>query len=390
MVVGAGLVGLATAWTLAQRDPERRLVVVDKEAEVARHQSGRNSGVLHSGVYYKPGSLKARTCRAGRAQMIDFCAREAIPCHLSGKVIVATSHAQLPALSAIHDRGRDNGVSCTRIGPERLAELEPHVSGVAALHVPEAGVVDYPAVARRLAERLVERGHRLWLRAEVRRVDERAGEVTVETTRGALSASSLVVCAGLHSDRLARACGAPTDVQIVPFRGEYQRLLPPSADLCRALIYPVPDPRFPFLGVHLTRHIDGSVTCGPNAVPALSREGYRWTDIDLRDLSASLASAGFRRLALAHARYGLGEIWRSVSRRALLRSVHELVPGVRLEDLQPAPAGVRAQALTPDGALVDDFAFARTRRTLHVINAPSPAATACLAIGAEIAKRLET
>ena len=389
-VVGGGIVGLATAYRLMEATPGLRVVVLEKEAAVGQHQTGHNSGVLHTGVYYKPGSLKATNCRTGKAAMEAFCAREGIPFEICGKVIVATRADELPALDRIEARGRENGVATERIGVEQLREIEPHVAGVAALRVPEAGIVDYRAVVDRLAARVIEGGGAVRTGARAERIVEAGGEVVVETAGGTVTAGRVVNCAGLQSDRVARRAGTDPGVQIVPFRGEYFELTPDAAHLCRHLIYPVPDPNFPFLGVHFTRMIGGGAECGPNAVLAFAREGYTRTTINLVDLIETLGYAGFRKLAAKHLRAGLGEMWRSVSKAAFVRALQRLVPEVRAEHLVPAPAGVRAQAVAPDGALVDDFALVARGRILHVLNAPSPAATASLAIGAHIAERLMT
>ena len=386
-VVGGGIVGLATAYRLGQQG--RRVVVLEKEDAPGRHQTGHNSGVLHTGIYYAPGSLKATTCRAGKAAMQAFCADEGIPFDLCGKVIVATRDEELPALDRIEARGRENGVAVARIGPERLAEIEPHTAGVAALHVPEAGIVDYTAVVRLLAEKVEAQGGRVVTGAFVERiVQPGGGEVVVETRAGAFAADRAVACAGLQSDRVARRSGEAPGMQIVPFRGEYYELRPEAEHLCRHLIYPVPDPSFPFLGVHFTRMIGGGVECGPNAVLAFAREGYTRTTLNVRDLVETLGYVGFRRLARKHLAAGLGEMWRSVSKAAFVRALQRLVPEIRAEHLVAAPAGVRAQAVRPDGGLVDDFALVPRGRVLHVLNAPSPAATASLAIADHIAAAL--
>ncbi|MEM8598556.1 MAG: L-2-hydroxyglutarate oxidase [Bacteroidota bacterium] len=386
VVIGGGLVGLATAYHLTREGAS--VVLVEKEDTLTAHQSGHNSGVIHSGVYYKPGSLKATNCRAGRAALLDFCETEGVPYDLCGKVIVAVTEGERPRLQAIFERGTANGVACELIGPERLRELEPHVAGVAAIHVPDAGIADYPALGRCLAERAQEQGLDLRLSHAVTGIASHSDSVTVETTQGAVTAKTLVACAGLHADRLARMAGLNPDVQIVPFRGEYLELRPEAEHLCRTLIYPVPDPAFPFLGVHFTRMVRGGVECGPNAVLALAREGYDWGTLHLGDLAETLGYRGFRRLALQHWRMGLYEMHRSLSRSAFLKSLQRLVPEVTRADLRDGGAGVRAQAVTRDGALADDFVIHATDRQVHVLNAPSPAATASLAIGARIAAQV--
>jgi (S)-2-hydroxyglutarate dehydrogenase len=387
-IVGGGIVGLATAYRLQERQPDLRVVVLEKEAAVGQHQTGHNSGVLHTGIYYRPGSLKAVNCRAGKAAMERFCAEQGIAYERCGKVIVATRESEVPGLENILARGQANGVACARIGPERLKELEPHARGVAAIHVPEAGIVDYKAVVRRLAEIVTERGGEVRTGAKVERLVEQGDEVVVETTAGTVQAGRVVNCAGLQSDRVARAAGQPTGVQIVPFRGEYYELTPEAERFCRNLIYPVPDPNFPFLGVHFTRMIGGGVECGPNAVLAFAREGYTRTTVNLRDLAETFGYAGFRKLARKHLRTGLGELWRSFSKAAFVRALQHLVPEIRAHHLVPAHAGIRAQAVAPDGKPLDDFAFAGHGRVLHVLNAPSPAATAALNIGTLITDRL--
>jgi L-2-hydroxyglutarate oxidase len=387
-VVGGGIVGLAAAYQFVRRHPGRRVVVLEKEARLAEHQTGRNSGVLHSGIYYKPGSLKALTCRAGKAAMEAFCAAEGIAHDICGKVIVAVSDADLPALHNIYERGQANGVKCFLIDKARLAELEPHAAGVAAVHVPEAGIVNYRQVCERLADRVREAGGEIVLRARVTGVRHLPDGVAVRSSAGDYTARQLVNCAGLHSDRVAALTGQKPAAQIVPFRGEYYALKPGAWKLCRNLIYPTPDPRFPFLGVHFTRMIDGSVECGPNAVLAFSREGYRFFDVSPRDLFETLAYRGFARMALRHWRTGLGEMWRSLSKAAFVRALQRLVPDVRADDLEPGPAGIRAQAVAPDGGLVDDFLILEGERVVNVCNAPSPAATASLRIGEVVADRL--
>lgn len=387
-VIGGGIVGLATAFRCVQRFPSCRVTVLEKEDEVGQHQTGRNSGVLHSGIYYKPGSLKARNCRAGKEAMEAFCEQEDIDYERCGKVIVATTPDELPVLDRIYEHGQANGVQCERIGPERLREIEPHAAGVAAIHVPETGIVDYAQVCQRLAERVQARDGTIRTEAYVHDIAERRDAVVVESTAGALEASLVVNCAGLYSDHVAKLNGEATDVQIVPFRGEYYELTPEARHLCQGLIYPVPDPSFPFLGVHFTRMIDGRVECGPNAVLALAREGYTWTTVDWSELFETLTYPGFLRLAGRYWKTGLMEMWRSLSKKAFVRALQQLVPDIRAEHLQEAPAGVRAQAVTRDGYLLDDFMIAEDGRVVNVCNAPSPAATASLNIGATIVDRL--
>jgi L-2-hydroxyglutarate oxidase len=387
-VVGGGIVGLATAYRFTRRFPGRRVVVLEKEARVAAHQTGHNSGVLHSGIYYKPGSLKAITCRAGKMAMEEFCATEGIAHEICGKVIVAVTEADLPALERIHARGVANGVRCELIDKHRLAELEPHAAGVRAIHVPETGIVNYRQVCERLAEKVRQAGGEVAFGARVTAVRHRADGVTAVTPVGDFTARQLVNCAGLHSDRVARLTGRDPGARVVPFRGEYYALKPEAYRLCRNLIYPTPDPQFPFLGVHFTRMIDGSVECGPNAVLAFGREAYRFFALNPRDLLETLSYRGFLRMARRHWRMGLGEVWRSLSKAAFVRALQRLVPDIRAEHLAPAPAGIRAQMIAPDGGLVDDFLLLEGERVVNVCNAPSPAATASLQIGEAVVDRL--
>lgn len=387
-IFGGGIVGLATAYELTRRFPGRRVLVLEKEATLAAHQTGHNSGVLHSGMYYRPGSLRAENCRTGKAAMEAFCAAEGIPYELCGKVIVAVTEDELPALQDILERGTANGVRCETIGRERLLEIEPSAAGIRAIHVPEAGIVNYRQVAERLAAIVAEREGRIVTSARVTGLRREADRVVVETAAGAFEARYAVNCTGLHSDRTTALSGVAPDVRIVPFRGEFYELRPEARHLVRGLIYPVPDTRFPFLGVHFTKTIHGGVECGPNAVLAFAREGYRKTDINLRDLFESLAWPGFRKMALKHWRKGAGEMWRSFSKRAFVRALRRLLPEIRGEHLETAPSGVRAQAIGRDGLLVDDFVIQQSDRVVNVCNAPSPAATASLNIGRLIVDRL--
>lgn len=390
LVIGGGIVGLATAYRYLQRYDGASAVVLEKEASVGRHQTGHNSGVLHSGIYYKPGSLKAVNCREGKRAMEAFCQEEGIPYELCGKVIVAVDQGDLPALEKILERGQANGVLCARIGRERLLELEPHAHGVAAIHVPEAGIVDYGAVCTRLAEKITAAGGSVVTGARVTSIRQEPDRVVVQSTAGDFAAERVVTCAGLQSDRVARLSGAKPNAKIVPFRGEYFELRANARQLCRNLIYPTPDPAFPFLGVHFTRMIGGGVECGPNAVLALAREGYTKTTLNLADLAESLSYGGFLKMAAKHWRMGAGEIWRSVSKKAFVRALQRLVPEITADALEPAPAGVRAQAVLSDGSMVDDFLIEETGRVVNVLNAPSPAATASLNIGSLIVERLPT
>lgn len=389
VVLGGGIVGLATAWQISERAPNRRIVLLEKEHALASHQTGRNSGVIHSGIYYKPGSMRAINCRDGKVALEAFCTEHDVRWEQTGKVIVATAEDQIPALEGIFSRGQQNGVRCEMIDVERLKELEPHTAGIKAIHVPEAGIVDYPGVCLKLAEILRSRGAEIRTGATVTGIEQATDFVTIHTQDDAVEATQAVNCTGLHSDRIARLSGQKFEERIVPFRGEYFTLKPEAHHLCRTLIYPVPNPEFPFLGVHFTRMIEGGVECGPNAVLALAREGYSWTKISPRDLWESVTYPGFLRLAAKYWRTGIGEMWRSLSKNAFVRALQKLVPEIRAKHLIAAPAGVRAQALAPEGRLLDDFLILRSERVLNVCNAPSPAATASLNIGRLIVDQLD-
>ena len=388
VVVGGGIIGVSIAHALLERRPELELVLVEKESRVASHQSGRNSGVIHSGVYYRPGTLKARLATTGRGLLVDFCRDESLPYEMTGKVIVASDDRERSTLDDLRRRGESNGVRLEAIGPARLREIEPYARGVAALHVHDAGVVDFASVARALATRLVARGAELRLEWPVVELRETPTDVRVCSTHGELSAAVVVNAAGLFADTLA-----PTEsrggvsARIVPFRGEYHEVVADRAHLARALVYPVPDPELPFLGVHLSRGIDDRVHVGPNAVLALAREGYSWSEIDRHELADLLRFPGFRGLARRYWRHGIVEVTRSFSRAAIARSLRRIVPEIRAADLDGRTSGVRAQAVDANGRLVDDFIFRDSARTINVISAPSPGATASLAIGNEIALR---
>ncbi len=386
-IVGGGIVGLATAYQLSAIHPDLKIVVLEKENALAVHQTGHNSGVLHTGIYYKPGSLKAVNCRAGKLAMEQFCAEHDIDYEICGKVIVAIDQSELPALERIQERGKQNGVSCERIGRERLLEIEPHAAGIAALHVPEAGIVNYRQVCETLGKILRMRGNDIQVNARVTKIDNNSKESVVYHSQGETVARLVINCAGLHCDRVTKLSGHKPSAKIIPFRGEYFELTPAAAHLCKNLIYPVPDPKFPFLGVHFTRMIMGGVECGPNAVLAFAREGYTKTKINLPDLFESLTYSGFIRMALKHWKMGFGEMWRSFSKAAFVRALQRLMPEIRAEHLHSAPAGVRAQAVLPDGSLVDDFLIVETENMIHVNNAPSPAATASLNIGKLVAEK---
>ncbi|MGV9252102.1 L-2-hydroxyglutarate oxidase [Streptomyces sp. NPDC003697] len=387
LVIGGGIVGLSTAFAITRAAPGTRVTVLEKEAGPARHQTGRNSGVIHSGIYYRPGSLKARYAVRGAAEMVKFCAEYGIAHAVTGKLIVATGREELPRLHALVQRGRENGIPVRELGPAQITEYEPEVRGTAAIHVGTTGICDFAGVARQLAR---ASGAEIRYGARVVRVDRRPERgVAVRTARGdVVRGRVLVNCAGLYCDEVARLTGDEPGVRIVPFRGEYYELARP--ELVRGLVYPVPDPAFPFLGVHLTRGIDGGVHVGPNAVPALAREGYGWGVVRPRELASTLTWPGTWRIARRHWRYGAGELRRSASRAAFTRAVRRLLPAVREDDLVPSPAGVRAQAVLRDGTLVDDFLIREGARAVHVLNAPSPAATASLPIGREVARRALT
>ncbi len=386
-IIGGGIVGTATAMALAQGPKHPRVVVLEAEKELAAHQTGHNSGVIHSGLYYKPGSLKARNCVEGREAMYRFCAEHGIPHDRCGKLVVATSPDQMPALRELERRGVANGlVGLRRLEASEIAEYEPAVTGVAGLHVNETGIVDYTAVTQAFARLVTEAGGEVQTSARVTRVVRQPGGVVLETAAGTVDARALINCAGLQSDRVARMCGVEPGVKIVPFRGEYYELVKERESLVRNLVYPVPDPRFPFLGVHFTRMIHGGVEAGPNAVLAFRREGYARTSFSGKDTLELLAYAGFWRMAGRYWRMGLGEMYRSASKKAFVRALRGLVPALRDQDVHASGAGVRAQALDPKGNLLDDFSIVEAERMIHVLNAPSPAATASLAIGRRIAE----
>jgi (S)-2-hydroxyglutarate dehydrogenase len=391
IIIGGGIVGLGVALEITRRFPRRRVLVLEKEDRVARHQTGRNSGVIHSGVYYKPGSLKARLCVAGATAMVAFCRDHEIPYEVCGKVIVATEPDELSRLEELHRRGEANGLAGLRmIAPDELRVIEPHATGIRALLVPSTGITDYAHVCRKYSELVTSAGNQVMTSARVIGIKRFPNEIVVETVRGAYSAGAMINCAGLQSDRIARMANDDPKVRIVPFRGEYYDLTPERCSLVRALIYPVPDPRFPFLGVHFTRRITGKVDAGPNAVLALAREGYRHTDIRLRDLASTLLFPGFWRMARWHWRNGIDEWYRSLSKVAFVRALQRLLPQIGEKDLVPGGSGVRAQALKADGTLVDDFHFVPSGKVLHVLNVPSPAATASLTIGKAIVEMAGT
>jgi (S)-2-hydroxyglutarate dehydrogenase len=384
IIVGGGILGLATALSLTEQN--RRVRVLEAEAETAQHQTGHNSGVIHAGLYYKPGSEKARTCRAGLELMYAFCDEEGVAHRRCGKLVVATSEEEIGRLAALEERGRANGLSLRRIGPAEVRDYEPEVSAVAGLWVEETGVVSYPQVCAAMVRRIIARGSTVTTSARVTKILREPGRVIAETDAGAFSGRVLINCAGLQCDRVARLAGLDPGVRIVPFRGEYYVLRPERAHLVRGLIYPVPDPALPFLGVHFTRGIDDVVEAGPNAVLAFKREGYRWSDRSMRDIADWAAFPGFWRMVGTQWRSGLDEMIRSLSPTRFLHSLQKLLPDLTASDIAPGGSGVRAQAVRRDGGLVDDFHILERPGELHVLNAPSPAATASLAIGRHIAR----
>jgi L-2-hydroxyglutarate oxidase len=387
VVIGGGIVGLATALQFGRAFPRLRLLLVEKEDRVARHQSGHNSGVIHSGIYYKPGSLKARLCVEGAAAMVEFCREHEIPVQICGKLIVATKAEEVPRLKSLFERGQANGIGGLKLlSVEQAREIEPHCGGVAWLRVPGTGITDYVAVCEKYAELIALQGGIVTTGTKVTGMRRSNGEVTVETSRGSFATKYAINCAGLHSDRLSRMAGEKTDVKIVPFRGEYYDLTPEREHLVRGLIYPVPDLRFPFLGVHFTRRVRGGVDAGPNAVLALKREGYRRTDFSLRDIVDALMYSGFWNMARRYWRSGTGEIYRSLHKPAMVRAMQALLPEITASDIVADGSGVRATAVGRDGSLVDDFQFKCSQNILHVWNVVSPAATASLPIGREIVR----
>jgi L-2-hydroxyglutarate oxidase len=390
VVVGAGIVGLATAREILVRHPRLTLAVLDKEAAVGRHQTGHNSGVIHSGLYYTPGSLKARACVAGRRALLAYCERRGIPYELSGKLVVARHEGELPGLQTLYERGTANGVEGLRfMEPAEFKEIEPYVEGVRALYSPSTGIIDYGRVAQAYAEDIQEMGGTILLRHRVEDIDRRRDETVLETSAGTVATRYLVTCAGLYSDRLARMAGLPRDPQIVPFRGDYYVLRPERRHLVKSLIYPVPDPSLPFLGVHFTRRLDGSVWLGPNAVLAFAREGYRLSTWNAWDLLDTFSYPAFWKFLRRYWKIGLEELWRDMSRDAFLASLQDYIPSLTAADIEPGPSGVRAQTLSRDGVLTDDFAVSERRRELHVRNAPSPAATSALAIAEMVVDRAD-
>jgi (S)-2-hydroxyglutarate dehydrogenase len=385
VIVGGGIVGLATGLQAIRKQPRLRLAILEKEAQIARHQSGHNSGVIHSGIYYKPGSLKAKNCVAGARRMVEFCREHSIPFEICGKVVVATDESERGGLGELMRRGTANGVPGLKmISVNELKEMEPCSTGIAAMHVPGTGITDYSRVAQKYAELIQAGGGQILTDCEVRGIVKNSSGLVLETRRGAINAARTINCAGLYSDRIMRLSGEDSALRIVPFRGEYYEIVPARRHLVRNLIYPVADPRFPFLGVHFTRRISGGIEAGPNAVLALKREGYNKTDFNLRDTVETAVFPGFWRMALKYWRSGVGEYYRSLSKQGFTRALQKLLPDIQVSDLEPAGAGVRAQALDRSGKLLDDFVIVRSKQMIHVCNVPSPAATASLVIGEQI------
>jgi L-2-hydroxyglutarate oxidase len=387
IVIGGGIVGLSTAMALLRADPDLRIAVLEKENGWSHHQTGHNSGVIHSGIYYKPGSLKAQLCHAGARSMVEFCQEHGIAHDVCGKVIVATEPHELPFLENIYQRGLENGIEVAKLTAQQVTEIEPHVNCLAGVRVFSTGIVDYKQVCQKYAESIELGGGDLFLNTKVEKIVSIANGHRIETNNGVFETRYLINCAGLHSDRIAKLDGIDPQAKIVPFRGEYYELVPEKRYLVKHLIYPVPNPKFPFLGVHFTRMVDGNIHAGPNAVLSFKREGYHKTDFDLRDFAEVMTYPGFWRLAFKHADEGMQEMIRSFSKAAFVRSLQKLIPEVRAEDLIPSHAGVRAQALMNDGGLVDDFSIVKNQNSIHVCNAPSPAATSSLEIGKVIAEQ---
>ena len=389
VIIGGGIVGLATAFQLLEAKPQVKILLLEKESKLAAHQTGNNSGVLHCGLYYKPGSEKARLSVEGLKAMTAFCREHGIAHEICGKIVVATSPEELPRLASLWERGNANGLlGLQKLNPTEIREIEPHAAGLAAIRVPQEGIVDYPGVCEKLGELIRQRGGEIRLGTRVQKIISAGGEKVVETNAGNFRAKFVVACGGLHADRLVKAAGQKPTAKIIPFRGEYYQLKKERQHLVRHLIYPVSDPKFPFLGVHFTRLVHGGIEVGPNAVLAFAREGYKWSNINLRDLAESLSFPGLWKFLATYPSLCGYEIWRSFSKAEFTRSLQKLVPEIREDDLETGGAGVRAQAMTPDGKLVEDFYFEEAAGMLHVVNAPSPAATASLAIGQKISERV--
>jgi L-2-hydroxyglutarate oxidase len=389
IVVGGGIVGLATAHRLLEAKPSLKILLLEKESKLAAHQTGNNSGVLHSGLYYKPGSEKVKLSVSGLHEMVAFCREHGIAHEQCGKIVVATNESELPRLENLWERGNANGLlGLRKLNPQQIKEIEPHAAGIAAIQVPQEGIVDYPAVCEKLGELIRKAGGEIRLNARVLKIVPAGNEQVAETSAGSFCTKFVVTCGGLHSDRLVKMSGQKPSAKIVPFRGEYFQIKKERQFLVRNLIYPVPDPKFPFLGVHFTRLIHGGIEAGPNAVLAFAREGYKWSNINLRDLTESLCYPGLWKFLAKYPTMCGYEIRRSLSKAEFTRSLQKLVPEIRADDLETGGAGVRAQAMLPDGKLVEDFHLEEAKGILHVVNAPSPAATASLAIGKKISERV--
>jgi L-2-hydroxyglutarate oxidase len=386
LVIGGGIIGTATALSL-QNNSKLKILLIEAEKELAHHQTGNNSGVIHSGLYYKPGSLKAKNCSEGRELLYDFCEKHSIPFQRCGKVVIACNESELNALNELYKRGIANGlIGIKKLGSEEIKNYEPHSKGIAGIFVPQTGIVDYSKVTNKYAQIYLDNGGSIKTDCEFLSLKNSDGELVVSTTKGDFKAKLLVNCGGLHCDRIAKLCGVNPGLQIVPFRGEYYKLKKEKEYLVNNLIYPVPDPRFPFLGVHFTRMMKGGVEAGPNAVLAFKREGYSKKDFSLGDVSRMIFYSGFWKMASKYYRMGYGEFYRSYSKKAFVKALQKLVPEIQEDDIEPGGAGVRAQALEPDGKLVDDFRIVESNKMVHVLNAPSPAATASLSIGNTIAE----
>ena len=389
-IIGGGIVGLATAYQVSKKYPKLNMAVFEKESSLSHHQTGHNSGVLHTGIYYKPGSLKAINCRNGKKAMEQFCKEQGIEYELCGKIIVALNDEEILRLQNIFQRGQENGVNCKIISRKEMLEIEPHIAGLQAIHVPECGIVNYKQVCLRLGEIIEEKEeNKIFLGHQVNRIRNLKTNLVVETDQQQIECKHLINCGGLHSDKLTKLGGQEPPAKIIPFKGEYYELNPSAKHLCKNLIYPVPDPAFPFLGVHFTRMIDGTVECGPNAVLAFGREAYGKFDLNLKDFLESITYPGFQKMAIKHWKMGWGELWRSYTKDAFVKALRRLIPEIEANHISAAPAGIRAQAVTADGVLVDDFLIENNDRIINVCNAPSPAATASLNIGSTIMAQLE-
>ncbi|HDR7795910.1 TPA: L-2-hydroxyglutarate oxidase [Bacillus luti] len=388
IIIGGGIVGLSTGMALTKKFPHAKLAIIEKEKELAHHQTGHNSGVIHSGIYYKPGSYKAKFAKEGNAAMIQFCKENDIAYDMCGKVIVATEKEELPLLHNLYERGLQNDLHIAKIDKEELAEIEPHVKGLGAIRVPSCGIADYKGVSYAFARHIQEKGGEVYLGTAAERITEKKDAVTIETNKGTFKAKFLINCAGLHSDRIAKKTGILTDMKIVPFRGEYYELVPEKRHLVKHLIYPVPNPEFPFLGVHFTRMINGDVHAGPNAVLSFKREGYTKKDFDIKDFMETMTYTGFWKMAMPNMKEGIKEMVRSFSKQSFLKSLQRLIPELTEKDIVPTHAGVRAQAILSNGNMVDDFCIIPGINSLHICNAPSPAATASIKIGEEIVRQV--